>query len=99
VTHRFPRAPTTRPAPHRRDRRHHAGSIPLLLGSGAGAETRVVIGTVILSGVLAATLFTLFVVPVAYDLPARRTGSPGDVVRRLKREEAAVLVVSGGAAR
>ncbi len=59
-----------------------AGSVPLLLSSGAGAETRVVIGTVILFGVLAATLFTLFVVPVAYDLLARRTGSPGEVRRR-----------------
>ena len=65
-----------------------AGSLPLLMSTGAGAETRVVIGTVILSGVLAATLFTLFVVPVAYDLLARRTGSPGDVARRLAREEA-----------
>jgi len=65
-----------------------AGSIPLLLSSGAGAETRVVIGTVILSGVLAATLFTLFVVPVAYDLLAKRTGSPGDVKRRLELEQA-----------
>jgi multidrug efflux pump len=67
-----------------------AGSIPLLLSTGAGAETRTVIGTVILAGVLAATLFTLFVVPVAYDLLAQRTGSPGDVARRLAREEAAV---------
>jgi len=64
-----------------------AGSIPLLISTGAGAETRTVIGTVILAGVLAATLFTLFVVPVAYDLLARRTGSPGDVARRLVREE------------
>ncbi|MBK1645637.1 multidrug transporter AcrB [Thiocapsa imhoffii] len=63
-----------------------AGSLPLILSSGAGAETRVVIGTVILAGVLAATLFTLFVVPVAYDLLARRTGSPGDVKRRLLQE-------------
>jgi multidrug efflux pump len=63
-----------------------AGSLPLLLSSGAGAETRTVIGTVILAGVLAATVFTLFVVPVAYDLLARRTGSPGDVKRRLERE-------------
>jgi len=76
-----------------------AGSIPLLLSTGAGAETRVVIGTVILAGVLSATAFTLFVVPVAYDLLARRTGSPGDVARRLEREEAAVPAVSGGAAR
>ncbi len=65
-----------------------AGSLPLLLSSGAGAETRAVIGTVILFGVLAATLFTLFVVPVAYDLLARRTGSPGDVARQLEQEEA-----------
>jgi multidrug efflux pump len=64
-----------------------AGSIPLLISTGAGAETRTVIGTVILAGVLAATLFTLFVVPVAYDLLAQRTGSPGDVARRLAREE------------
>ncbi len=64
-----------------------AGSIPLLLSTGAGAETRVVIGTVILAGVLSATAFTLFVVPVAYDLLARRTGSPGDVARRLAEEE------------
>jgi multidrug efflux pump len=63
-----------------------AGSVPLLLSSGAGTETRIVIGTVILFGVLAATFFTLFVVPVAYDVLARRTGSPGDVRRRLDKE-------------
>jgi len=63
-----------------------AGSLPLLLSSGAGAETRVVIGTVILYGVIAATFFTLFIVPVAYDLLARRTGSPGAVERRLTEE-------------
>jgi multidrug efflux pump len=69
-----------------------AGSTPLPLST--GAETRVVIGTVILSGVLAATLFTLFVVPVAYDLLARRTGSPSEVARRLAREEAGVAAVA-----
>ena len=63
-----------------------AGSIPLILAFGAGAETRTVIGTVVFSGVLAATLFTLFVVPVAYSVFARRTGSPGDVARRLENE-------------
>ena len=63
-----------------------AGSLPLLLSSGAGAETRAVIGTVILYGVLAATLFTLFVVPVAYDLLAKRTGSPQQLQRRLASE-------------
>ncbi len=43
------------------------------------------IGLIMLVG-LAATLFTLFVVPVAYDLLARHTGSPSDVKRRLERE-------------
>ena len=63
-----------------------AGAVPLLLSSGPGAETRAVMGTVILYGVLAATLFTLFVVPVAYDLLARRTGSPKQMQRRLNQE-------------
>ncbi|MGM0702247.1 MAG: efflux RND transporter permease subunit [Pseudomonadota bacterium] len=63
-----------------------AGAVPLIVSSGAGAETRLVIGTVILCGLAAATLFTLFVVPVAYDLLARRTSSPGEVARRLERE-------------
>jgi len=63
-----------------------AGSVPLLLSSGPGTETRIVIGTVILYGVLAATAFTLYVVPVACDLLAWRTGSPGDVKRRLEAE-------------
>ena len=65
-----------------------AGAIPLILSSGAGAETRLVLGTVILCGLATATVFTLFVVPVAYDLLARRTGSPGAVARRLDREMA-----------
>ena len=63
-----------------------AGSITLLLSSGAGTEPRVVIGTVILSGILAANFIILFVVPVAYHLLARRTGSPQRVQRQLKRE-------------
>jgi len=63
-----------------------AGAIPLILSHGAGSETRIVIGIVVLTGVLAATFFTLFVVPVAYSLLARHTGSPGDVAKRLERE-------------
>ncbi len=63
-----------------------AGAVPLILSSGAGAETRIVIGIVVLAGVLAATFFTLFVVPVAYGLIARKTGSPKDIERQLEEQ-------------
>jgi len=65
-----------------------AGAIPLVISSGAGSETRFVIGVVVISGVLVATLLTLFFVPVAYSLLARKTGSPGDVGRKLTHEQA-----------
>jgi multidrug efflux pump len=62
------------------------GAVPLMLAFGAGAETRSVIGVVVFAGVIVATLLTLFVVPAAYSLLARRTGSPGAVARRLEAE-------------
>ena len=63
-----------------------AGSVPLLVSTGAGTETRYVIGIVILSGVIAGTLFTLFIVPAAYDLVGKYTESPKAVARRLEQE-------------
>lgn len=63
-----------------------AGAVPLILTGGAGSETRSAIGIVIFFGVAAATVFTLFVVPVAYQLISRKTGSPIDVTRRLENE-------------
>ncbi len=53
-----------------------AGAIPLIFGHGAGAESRTTIGTVIFFGLGVATMLTLFVVPVFYDLLARFTKSP-----------------------
>lgn len=63
-----------------------AGAIPLIITSGAGAETRISIGIVVLCGVISATIFTLFIVPVAYSLVARNTGSPNAVSEQLVRE-------------
>lgn len=63
-----------------------AGAVPLMLSDGPGSETRAAIGTVILWGVSAATVFTVFVVPVAYSLLARGTSSPEAVARQLERE-------------
>jgi len=67
-----------------------AGAIPLIVTSGAGAETRSTIGIVVFFGVFSATLFTLFIVPVAYSLLARKTGAPNAVEQQLKKEESAL---------
>ncbi len=48
------------------------GALPLAYASGAGAESRMPIGWVIVGGMSFGTLLTLFVVPVAYSLLARR---------------------------
>ena len=61
------------------------GSIPLIMATGAGSESRITLGVVIFSGVAAATVMTRFVVPVFYNLLARGTGSPGDVAAELQR--------------
>jgi multidrug efflux pump len=51
-------------------------AIPLVLASGPGSESRMVIGVVIFAGVSLASIFTLFVVPCAYYWLCRHTGSP-----------------------
>ena len=71
-----------------------AGAIPLIVSSGAGAETRFAIGIVILFGSVAAVMVALLVVPTAYALLARGTGSPGDVARRLEDEAGDVRPVA-----
>ena len=53
------------------------------------------IGAVVLAGVLSATLFTLFVVPVAYGLLSKGTVLPGSVGRRLQNEQALVNEKAG----
>lgn len=63
-----------------------AGAIPLIISFGAGAETRQVIGITLFFGIMVATFFTLFIVPVAYNLLARYTGSPEEVAHRLEKE-------------
>ncbi|MDO6620214.1 efflux RND transporter permease subunit [Shewanella sp. 6_MG-2023] len=63
-----------------------AGAIPLVLSSGAGSETRFVIGVVVLSGILLATFFTLLVIPVAYSIFARNSRSPEAIAKQLEQE-------------
>jgi multidrug efflux pump len=51
------------------------GALPLALTSGAGAESRFSIGIVIIGGFLIASVLTLFLTPVLYDLTQRRLGN------------------------
>ena len=57
--------------------------MPLILASGAGAESRIAIGTVIIGGLSVASLLTLFVTPVLYDLLARFTRPANAVAEEL----------------
>ncbi|MFE1600678.1 efflux RND transporter permease subunit [Methylobacterium sp. ID0610] len=49
------------------------GAVPLAVASGAGANARISIGTVVIGGLVVATILTLFVTPVFY-VAAERLG-------------------------
>ena len=59
------------------------GALPLALATGAGAESRQAIGLVIIGGLGVASLLTLIVTPVLYDLLARFVRSRGEIEREL----------------
>lgn len=74
------------------------GALPLLLGTGAGAESRQPIGIVVVFGVAISAALTLFIVPSLYLLLARRTSSPQRVTRiieQLQRAAASGIARSG----
>lgn len=52
-----------------------AGSVPLLLGTGAGSEVRVATGITVFSGMLGVTLFGLFLTPVFYVVLRKLAGT------------------------
>jgi hypothetical protein len=53
-----------------------AGAVPLMLATGAGAESRQSIGATVFFGSIFAVALTLIVVPALYVLIARHTRSP-----------------------
>ncbi|UZD65782.1 efflux RND transporter permease subunit [Marinobacter sp. AN1] len=73
------------------------GAVPLVIATGAGAESRAAIGMVILGGLVFATTLTLFLIPVLYDLLARFAKSANAVERELEREEQAERSGGNGA--
>ncbi len=60
------------------------GAVPLVMASGAGAESRAAIGVVILGGLVFATTLTLVIIPVLYNLLARFTRSSDAITRELE---------------
>jgi multidrug efflux pump len=69
-----------------------AGALPLVLATGAGANSRFTIGLVIIAGVLFSTLLTLFVVPAFYQWLAGYTRSPDALSKELDELEASTPV-------
>ena len=65
-----------------------AGSVPLMLGHGAGSEVRGATGVTVFAGMLGVTLFGLFLTPVFYvalrKLAGQRLGTPAREPARLE---------------
>jgi multidrug efflux pump len=70
------------------------GHLPLVFATGPGAGARNSIGTVLVSGMIVGTLFTLFVVPSIYMLLARRRGVMADARARSGRVPELAAAVS-----
>ncbi|RFA31022.1 multidrug transporter AcrB [Alkalilimnicola ehrlichii] len=61
------------------------GALPLIMATGAGAESRAAIGVVIIGGLSFASVLTLYLTPVLYDLLARFTRPAGAVAQDLEK--------------
>jgi multidrug efflux pump len=62
------------------------GALPLVMAVGAGAESRMSIGIVIIGGLMFATVLTLFIIPLLYNWLAGYASSANAIAQRLDRE-------------
>ena len=51
------------------------GMVPLVLSSGAGAASRIAVGTGVMGGMIAATALGIFIIPALYLLVRQRTSA------------------------
>src|SRR5262249_6512502 len=51
------------------------GVVPLWVATGSGAASRRILGTVVITGMLAATLIAIFIIPLLFVLVERLSGS------------------------
>src|SRR5258707_1969590 len=63
------------------------GVIPLIIATGAGAEMRQALGTVVFFGMIGVTFFGVFLTPVFYTVIRRLTGHRLVPVERVERVE------------
>lgn len=63
------------------------GALPLALAYGAGAESRMAIGWVIVGGVTVGTALSLFITPVLYSMFAKGVQPIGIIRRKIEEEE------------
>jgi multidrug efflux pump len=68
------------------------GVLPIALGLGAGAESRMPLGIVVVSGMVFSTALTLMVVPVVYVMLARWAGAVHGVTEAEEEEALAGVV-------
>ena len=64
------------------------GVLPLLVATGAGAEMRQALGTVVFYGMIGVTVFGLFVTPVFYTV-IRKLGGDKPIIAPHQRQEPA----------
>ena len=68
------------------------GVLPLVISTGAGANSRRILGTTVMGGMLAATLLAIFIIPVTFHVSERFRRRPGAATP----PEAALHPIAGG---
>ncbi|MCU1229190.1 MAG: bepG, partial [Acidobacteria bacterium] len=71
------------------------GCVPLWIASGAGAASRKILGTVVVAGMLAATLIGVFLIPALYVIAERIARSERKFEAKLARAEEELPVTAG----
>ncbi|MFN3447064.1 MAG: efflux RND transporter permease subunit [Roseococcus sp.] len=75
------------------------GAVPLAMATGAGAESRMALGVVIVGGISLSTFVTLYAIPALYVMLARFTKPIGHIERALSDLEARAPAVGDEAAK
>jgi HAE1 family hydrophobic/amphiphilic exporter-1 len=71
------------------------GCVPLWIASGAGAASRKILGTVVVAGMLAATLIGVFLIPALYVIAERIARSERKFEAKLAHAEEELPVAAG----